>query len=147
MFYLVDLLQRLFSTSDFVPRSLCGRWPLYLINLHRLGDTIIALSYVLIPAGLFRLYNLYQAQRLDVVALYRHRKVLTIEFAAFIASCGGTHVCQVLVWDWPAYRLFGVWTATCALISIVSAISLWYVVALATIRERVYQPIVSGGDG
>src|SRR6266481_5933612 len=112
----MEFIYNLFSSDGFIPRSSCGVWPVYLINLHRLGDTIIALSYVLIPAGLFRLYQLHQQHRLNLTPLFSYRKVLTTAFVAFIASCGGTHVCQVLVWDWPAYRIFGIWTGITAIL-------------------------------
>ena len=45
----MDFIARLFDSSGFVPRSLCGDWSTSLILLHNFSDALIWLSYVAIP--------------------------------------------------------------------------------------------------
>ena len=88
-----------------MPRRLCGQWDNFTLILHISSDLIIWVSYMLIP-----------------IALYLTRKqsktqTLVLLFVAFILSCGITHLAEVIVFWWPAYRLFGILKAITAAFS------------------------------
>jgi hypothetical protein len=82
-----------FLRSDlWMPRGSCGDWPGPLKYSWFFGNLAIAGAYFLIP-------------------------FLLIRVAAFILLCGLTHVAEVAVFYWPAYRLY---TALLVLTGIVS---------------------------
>jgi PAS domain S-box-containing protein len=108
-----EFLHRLFDT-DFMPHALCLRIT-QLVWLHVVSDGLIALAYLLIPLGLLQ--------------LLRKRKDLSFHwmfllFAAFILSCGATHVLAIVTLWKPFYRFEGLIKLLTALISIVTAILL-----------------------
>ena len=77
-----------------MPHVYCLRQPT-LIWLHAISDGVIALAYFLIPFGLLRLVR----QRRDIAYHW-----LIFLFAAFILSCGATHVLGIItLWE-PIYR-------------------------------------------
>jgi uncharacterized membrane protein len=99
----------LMDTSDYVPRHLCGNWPDDLRRASQVFDGLIFAAFVLIP--------------LCAVALWRQRRNAMggmwrlLVLAAFVLTCGVTHLNEILVFDWPAYRWFIFWkliTAGCA---------------------------------
>ncbi len=47
-----DIIERLFDSSGFVPRRLCGEWTTELVLLHNLSDALIWLAYLAIPVVL-----------------------------------------------------------------------------------------------
>jgi signal transduction histidine kinase len=111
----MDLLQRLFSTSEFMPHGMCYMWNPAVIWLHVVSDALIALAYYSIP--------------LTLIYFVRKRKDLVFDwifvcFAVFIVACGTTHVMEILnIWH-PTYWLSGVIKAITAVTSIVTAILL-----------------------
>lgn len=44
---------KLFDSSGFVPRALCGEWTPELIRLHNVSDFLIWTAYLAIPIVLF----------------------------------------------------------------------------------------------
>jgi len=108
-------LERLFSTSDFMPHGMCYEWNGTVITLHVVSDALIALAYYSIP--------------LTLVYFVRKRKDLAFDwmfvcFAVFIVACGTTHLMEILnIWK-PTYWLSGVIKATTALVSVATAILL-----------------------
>lgn len=132
-------LTRLFDTSGFVPRRLCGHWTPELIRLHNIADAMIWLAYVAIP--------------IILVSFAHRRRDLPFPwifglFGAFIIGCGFTHFMEVVVFYVPAYRFAGLlklatgivsWGTVAALIPVVPrALALRSPEALrCEIRERI----------
>ena len=108
-------LERLFSTSEFMPHGMCYQWNNSVIILHVISDALIALAYYSIP--------------LTLVYFVRKRKDLAFDwmfvcFAVFIVACGTTHLMEILnIWE-PTYWLSGVIKALTALVSVATAILL-----------------------
>ena len=111
----MGIFQRLFSTDEFMPHGMCYEWNPYVIWLHVVSDSLIALAYYSIP--------------LTLIYFVRKRKDLVFDwmflcFAIFIVACGTTHLMEILnIWH-PTYWLSGVIKAFTAIVSIVTAILL-----------------------
>ena len=118
---MLEFFRRLFD-SDFMPHGGCFLWRPELVWLHVSSDSLIVLSYVLIPFAL--------------VQLVRKRKDLKFNwmfsmFGIFILACGATHAMNVWnIWH-SAYRLDGALKAVTALASIPTAILLFRLVPQA----------------
>ena len=106
---MVDFFYRLFDTSDFPPRWMCGSWQAghgwFLIA----SDIGVALAYLLIP--LILLYWYVRGVKVP------YPQLLWL-FAAFIVSCGLTHVFDAVIFWWPVYRFV-------ALLKFITAILSW----------------------
>jgi signal transduction histidine kinase/DNA-binding response OmpR family regulator len=111
---LLDFFRRLIST-DFMPHAACLREP-GLITLHAASDSVIALSYVLIPAALL----LFVSRRRDLAFPW----MFTL-FGIFILGCGATHVLAVVTLWTPIYRLDGALKVLTALASMGTAMMLF----------------------
>jgi signal transduction histidine kinase len=100
----------------YMPRQSCmyHEWPL--IWLHVVSDAVIALAYYSIPVALV----LFVRRRRDLAFGW-----MFLCFAAFIVSCGATHVLAVLAIWYPVYRLDGIVKAITAVASVGTAIALW----------------------
>ena len=125
----MDFLARLFDSSGFVPRRICGEWSTGLILLHNLSDGLIWLSYIAIPFVL--------------VYFIRRRSDMPFPwifwlFGAFIVLCGTTHLMEVVLFYWPHYRLAGLIKLATAIASVSTVIALVPVtpVALALRNPR-----------
>lgn len=111
----MGFIQRLFSTSEFMPHGMCYEWNPAVIWLHVVSDGLIALAYYSIPVTL-----LY---------FVRKRKDLAFDwmflcFAIFIVACGTTHLMEILnIWK-PTYWLSGLIKAFTAIVSVATAILL-----------------------
>lgn len=98
-----------------MPHVYCLRDP-SLVKLHLLSDSVIALSYLLIPFAL--------------LLLVRRRRDLAFPwmfalFGIFILGCGLTHIMAVVtLWD-PVYRLDGLIKAITAIASLLTAFLLF----------------------
>ena len=82
----MDWINRLFSSSGFVPHGFCYTWNPYVIWLNGASDALIALAYYTIP--------------LTLVYFVRRRRDLAFHwmflgFALFIVACGTTHVIEL----------------------------------------------------
>ena len=87
------------DTDPFTPRSACGSgWTPAEIALAEWGNGMVAAAYLGI--GLV-LGFVWWKRRRDVP-----RPEFLALFGAFIFLCGVTHVYDVVVFWWPAYRLF-----------------------------------------
>lgn len=102
--------------SDFFPHGYCMRWQPGLIGLHVVSDALIAIAYFCIPLALFY----FVRRRKDVPFHW-----MFICFAAFILSCGATHLMGIVTLWQPVYRLDGIIKALTAVASIVTAIYLF----------------------
>ena len=114
-----DAIRRIL-TSDFMPHGACYFWEPWLVWLHVIADSVIALSYAAIPAALIY----FAVRRRDVEVLNRW---MFTRFGIFIVACGATHVMEV--WNiWHSdYLLSGVVKALTALASLPTA---WLLVRL-----------------
>ena len=109
-----EFLSKLFS-SDFMPHGACYLWRPEIVWLHATSDTLIALSYYLIPIVLIY----FVRKRTDLPFNW-----IFVMFGVFILACGTTHVMEVwTLWD-PVYRLSGVIKAFTAVVSIATAVML-----------------------
>lgn len=106
-------LMWLFDSSDFFPRGECGDWSGGLALTWQIANGIIALSYFLIPAGLLHIYR----KRSDLMP----RPDLLLWFSAFIVFCGLTHILEIAVFYWPAYRFYTLIYGLTALVSLITA--------------------------
>jgi len=105
---------RLFE-QDFMPHGVCYLWTPEIIWLHAISDSIITLSYYVIPLAL--------------VYFVRRRKDLPFHwmfllFGLFIFGCGTTHAMEVWTLWHGTYRLAGVIKAVTAAASVVTAVLL-----------------------
>lgn len=111
----MDFLHNLFDTQGFPARWTCGTWPQYLGWVHIIADITIFLAYSAIPVSL------------TVVVLRRrdlpHAGVWVL-FAAFILSCGITHLVEASMFYYPWYRFSALMKVTTAVVSIATAIVL-----------------------
>ena len=115
----------LFDTSDFTPRWRCGHWTPVHGWSHIIADLAIAAAYSVIPVALAGYWWLKRGE----LAFPR----LFWLFAAFIFSCGGTHVIEAVIFYHPIYRFS-------AVAKVVTAIASWAtVVALLRIAPQAIQ--------
>jgi signal transduction histidine kinase len=111
----MNWIERLFSTSGFMPHGFCYTWDPHVIWLNGASDGLIALAYYTIPVTL--------------VYFVRRRKDLAFHwmflcFALFIVACGTTHAIELWsIWH-PAYWLAGAIKALTAAASIGTAAAL-----------------------
>ena len=103
-----DFLSRLFDTSGFPPRWQCGDWTAGHGWLHILSDLGVWSAYVTIPCVL----GYFVLRRKDIPF-----RGIFLLFGAFILACGTTHLMEVLMFWWPAYRLAGLIKLFTALVS------------------------------
>src|SRR5271166_6674748 len=96
---------------------MCLLWQPNLLALHVLSDAAIAMAYYTIPFAL-----IYFASRRRDLA-FRAIFVLT---GAFILACGTTHVMGVVTLWFPAYWLDGTIKLITALVSIGTAVAMWW---------------------
>jgi len=105
-----EFFRSLFDT-DFMPHVLCLRAP-QVVWLHVISDGLIAFAYALIPLGLIRL-----AQKRRDLSFHW----MFFLFAAFILSCGATHILSIVTLWTPIYRFEGLVKAVTALFSLATA--------------------------
>jgi hypothetical protein len=107
----------LFDTHEFVTRNQCGPgWTSTLIYLYKFSNLVIALSYFSIPAMLLAFWR---KRRNDVGGMY-----ILLLFSGFIFFCGITHLTDIIVFYWPAYRFFTLIVGITALASFLTACAL-----------------------
>jgi PAS domain S-box-containing protein len=120
---MLQTLVRWFSEpSGLTPHGFCLLWQPGLIWTYAISDAAIALAYFTIPIAL--------------VIVLRHRSDLAFRsmfwlFAAFILLCGTTHAFDVLTLWVPAYGLEGLVKAATAIVSVVTAITLSWILPKA----------------
>ncbi|MBZ9612410.1 GGDEF domain-containing protein [Rheinheimera maricola] len=103
--------------GDFMPHGHCLLWRTDLLILHVGGDTLTFIAYMLIPVALVRLVKARDDLRFDWMFLL---------FAGFIFFCGATHILGIInVWH-GYYYIHGIIKSMTGIISMLTAISLWY---------------------
>ena len=115
MHSLIDAL----SSKNFIPHGFCLSWSPVLLWLHVGSDLLITLSYYSIPLTI--IYFLRQRQ--DVPYPW-----LISLFAGFILACGTTHLLSVITVWIPLYWQDGLLKALTALLSIVAALAMLWIV-------------------
>jgi len=111
-----------FDLSGLTPHGFCLAWQPGLLWLQAASDLLIAAAYFSIPAAL--------------ITFLRRRQDLAFKpvfglFAAFILSCGTTHVLGAVTLWVPLYWLDGAINALTAVLSVATAVTLWPLVPKA----------------
>jgi chemotaxis family two-component system sensor kinase Cph1 len=115
----------LFDTSDFPARWNCGHWSSAHGWFHILSDIAIAAAYSMIPLALAT-YWWFKRSELAFPRLFWL-------FAAFIFSCGATHLVDAIIFYAPVYRFS-------ALMKFVTAVVSWAtVLALFRIAPKAFE--------
>ena len=104
-------------SSMFMPHGMCFMWQPEVLWLHAITDTVIAVSYYLIPLGL--IYFVRRRRDLPFNWMF-------VMFGIFILGCGTTHVMAVWTLWYPNYWIDGFIKAGTALASVVTAVLLWW---------------------
>lgn len=105
---MIDFFENLLSGAGFVPRWHCGLWTQFHGLVDQAACLVIFVAYLFIPAALaFLAYR----RRDDFPFLFD----LVNKFGLFILWCGLTHLSDIAVFYWPAYRLF-------TLVKVISAV-------------------------
>jgi hypothetical protein len=116
---IVDWFVKLFDATGFLTRDHCGRWSDSLMLTYIVANVLITSAYFIISVCLS---FMWRKRRHDIDYSW-----LLLLFAAFIGACALTHVCDVLVFWWPGYRLFTLISAVTAIVSVYTAFRLPYV--------------------
>ncbi len=101
--------------EPFIPHGHCYLWKPWLVGLHVVSDSLIALAYYSIP--------------LTLIYFVRKRRDLPFDwiflmFGAFIVACGTTHILEVWTLWYPHYWFSGFIKAITAVVSLCTAILL-----------------------
>lgn len=115
MSQLYDFFQKLFDTSDWPPRWICGEWSSFHGWLYISSDFAIWLAYFIIPVII-----IYFIQRKPDIPFL---PVFWL-FGAFIILCGATHIIDALIFWWPAYRLSALVRFFTAIVSFITVFAL-----------------------
>ncbi|MDP3334044.1 MAG: PAS domain S-box protein [Methylococcaceae bacterium] len=115
-------MNNLFSIKDFIPHGYCLAWSPGLLWLHVISDLLITFSYYSIP--------------LSLIYFIRQRKDLPYPwlvglFAGFIVACGTTHLLSIITIWIPLYWLDGFVKGITAIISLVSAAMMLWIIPRA----------------
>ncbi|WP_372625959.1 GGDEF domain-containing protein [Arsukibacterium sp.] len=117
----MDFINALFN-GDFMPHGHCLLWRTDLLILHVGGDILTFTAYMLIPVALVRLVRARDDLRFDWMFLM---------FAGFIFFCGATHLLGIInIWH-GYYYIHGIIKSVTGLISISTALLLWYLLPQA----------------
>ncbi|MCB9709259.1 MAG: HAMP domain-containing histidine kinase [Myxococcales bacterium] len=111
---MLDFLSKLFDSSDFPARWHCGRWTAFHGWLQIASDTAIFGAYIAIPLVLA--YFVLRKQDVPFSRIF-------FLFAAFIVSCGSTHLLDAVMFWEPVYRVS-------ALLKLLTAGVSWVTVAV-----------------
>jgi diguanylate cyclase (GGDEF)-like protein/PAS domain S-box-containing protein len=104
------------QSATFIPHGYCLSWQPSLLASFVLGNGLIALAYFSIPLAIFK----FVRSRSDIEFRYVHWL-----FAAFITSCGVTHLLHIIELWWPIYYLEGLIDLMTAAISVFAAVVVW----------------------
>ncbi len=110
-----DFFFKLFDTSDWPPRWVCGTWTEFHGWLYIVSDLTIWLAYFLIPVIIIWFIQ----KKPDIPFL----PVFWL-FGAFILFCGATHLLDALIFWWPGYRLSALIRFGTAVVSMITVFAL-----------------------
>lgn len=110
-----EFFLKLFDTGDFPARWHCGNWTPGHGWLHILSDIAIFGAYAAIPTTI----GFFVLRRRDLP----FPRIFWL-FAAFIFSCGATHLVEAGIFWQPVYRFSGLMKLTTAAVSWITVIAL-----------------------
>ncbi|HEY9627551.1 MAG TPA: histidine kinase dimerization/phosphoacceptor domain -containing protein [Coleofasciculaceae cyanobacterium] len=116
---MLELLQELVGTNGFIPHGHCYLWNPLLVWLHVLADIGTAIAYYSIPLTLF--YFVQQRRDLPFNWIF-------LMFSAFITACGTVHLLEVWTLWYPIYWFSGGVKAITAVISLGTAVALFWLI-------------------
>ena len=93
---MIEFFSRLFDSSDWPPRWHCGKWSELHGWLYIISDLMIWSAYFAIPIVILRFIS--KRGEIRFIKLY-------FLFAAFILTCGITHLLDAVSFWIPLYRL------------------------------------------
>ncbi|MEQ1528001.1 MAG: response regulator [Methylococcales bacterium] len=112
----------LFGSNGFIPHGFCLTWSPVLLWLHVVSDLTITIAYYSIPLTLS--YFVRKRKDLPFPLLFNL-------FGLFILACGTTHLLSaVLIWI-PLYWLDGVIKAITAIVSVIAALAMLWLIPRA----------------
>jgi PAS domain S-box-containing protein len=118
----MNFLIQLFLAQMFMPHGFCYLWDPWLILLHVVSDSLIALAYFSIAITLLYFVRLRKDLQFNWVFL---------SFAIFIVACGATHLMEIWnIWH-PTYWLSGIIKGVTAVASVFTAIALLWLIPQA----------------
>lgn len=112
---MLDVLQKLFVSNQFIPHGHCYLWQPELVWLHILSDALIALAYYSIPITL--VYFVRKRQDLPFNWIF-------LLFGTFIIACGTSHLMEIWTLWHPTYWLSGLIKSITAIVSVYTALEL-----------------------
>jgi PAS domain S-box-containing protein len=111
-----ESLSNFFTSEGFEPHGHCFLWQRPLLWLYVASDSLIAISYYIIPIALV----IFVRKRQDLAFNW-----MFLMFSAFIFACGTTHLLGIWkLWE-PVYWLDGSVKAITAGLSVATAATLW----------------------
>lgn len=110
------------ALNTLLPHGYCIKWTPELLWLYVVSDGLIALAYYSIPFAL----AYFAWKRKDL-----HFRSIFLLFAAFILACGTTHLFGIVVLWNPIYWVDASMKAVTAVISVITAIALVYLIPQA----------------
>ena len=113
---MIEKVTQLLAMNGYLPHGYCIGWSTPLLTAYVVSDVLIFLSYFSIPIALIYFARL----RKD----FPH-KWLPWMFAAFILSCGLTHLMDVVLLWHPLYGVQALLKVATAVISVITAIVFW----------------------
>ncbi len=117
-----EFIRGLFSPEGFPARWYCGEWTSFHGWFYIISSLLIWLAYFTIPGLL--IYFVYNQK-------YVPYKPALLLFAAFIISCGGTHLIDAIIFWNPVYRLSAALLFITAIISWVTVVYLFKIIPKA----------------
>ncbi|TXC76203.1 hypothetical protein [Luteibaculum oceani] len=112
---IAEFFSKLFSTESWPPRWRCGDWTAFEGWVQIISDLFIWLAYFLIPVVLVLIIRNRPSFRFTPLVWL---------FAAFIVSCGLTHLMDAIVFWHPMYRLMGLLKLVTAITSLLTLVYL-----------------------
>ncbi len=123
-----DFFTKLFDSSEFPPRWLCGKgWTEFHGWLYIISDLLIWSAYFAIPVIIL----IYLNKRKEV----RFPRVYFL-FAAFILSCGITHLIDAIIFWKPIYRVSAIFLFITGILSWLTVFNLVKLIPVALSLKR-----------
>jgi PAS domain S-box-containing protein len=118
----MEWIRNFLASEFFMPHGHCYLWRPDILWLNVLSDAFIGLAYLAIPFLLLMMVR----KRRDLSFNW-----IFVLFALFITACGLTHIVEIItVWQ-PYYAVQGLVKALTALVSIATAIALYFLIPKA----------------
>ena len=125
----------LFSLKGLIPHGYCLAWSPLLLWLTIISDTLITLSYYVIPLVMFYFIR----PRKDLL----YSKIVVL-IALFIVACGTTHLMSLITIWIPVYGMETISKVITAVLSVITTFSMLFIIPKAltlTSAEKLQQEI------